>query len=80
VDSPLVIHDEVYNRNIHIEHTGSATAVVWNPWVELSRQSKDLENDSYQHFICVETANAADDIITVAADETCTLGVEYHIQ
>lgn len=80
VDSSLVIHDEVYNRNILIEHTGSATAVVWNPWVEISEQSQDLKNDSYQHFICVETANAADDIITIAADETHTLGVEYHIQ
>ena len=80
VDSSLVIHDEVYNRNIHIEHTGSATAVVWNPWVEISEQSQDLEDDSYQHFICVEIANAADDIITVAPDETYTLGVEYQIQ
>lgn len=80
VDSPLVIHDAVYNRNIHIEHTGSATAVVWNPWMEISEQSQDLENDSYQHFICVETANAADNIITVESDESYTLGVEYHIQ
>jgi glucose-6-phosphate 1-epimerase len=80
VDSPLVIHDEAYNRNILIEHTGSATAVVWNPWVDISRQSQDLEDDSYQHFICVETANAAENIITIAPDETYTLGVVYHIQ
>ena len=80
VDLPLVIHDAAFNRRIHIEHTGSATAVVWNPWVKISEKSQDLEDDSYQHFICVETANAADNIITVAPNDTCTLGVKYHIQ
>ncbi len=80
VDSPLVIRDAAFNRNIHIEHTGSATAVVWNPWVDISEQSQDLEDDSYQHFICVETANAAENIITVAVGDTYTLGVEYRIQ
>lgn len=80
VDLPLVIHDAAFNRRIHIGHTGSATAVVWNPWVKISEQSQDLEDDSYQHFICVETANAADNIITVAPNDTCTLGVKYHIQ
>ena len=79
VDSPLVIRDAAYNRDIRIEHTGSATAVVWNPWLDISRQSQDLEDESYQHFICVETANAADDIITVAPGDTWTLSVEYCI-
>ena len=80
VDLPLVIHDAAFNRRIHVEHTGSATAVVWNPWVKISEQSQDLEDDSYQHFICVETANAADNIITIEPGESYTLGVDYHIR
>jgi glucose-6-phosphate 1-epimerase len=78
--TPLEIHDKEYHRNIRITCTGSATAVVWNPWKEISRQSQDLEDDSYRYFICVETANAADNIVTVAAGDAYSLGVKYEIE
>lgn len=79
VDKPLSITDKSWNRQIHITHSGSATTVVWNPWIAISRNSKDLEDNDYQRFICVETANAADNVITVKPNETYTLGVEYCI-
>ena len=79
VDAPLVIHDAGFSRDIRIETTGSSTAVVWNPWQEISKQSSDLEDDSYQHFICVETANAANDVVTVNSDETYTIGARYSV-
>lgn len=80
VDKPLCIHDEVLNRKILIAHTGSATAVVWNPWIDISRDSGDLEDDDYTRFICVETANAADDIVTIAPEEKYKIRVSYQIQ
>ena len=80
VDTPLVIHDAAWNRQIHIAHSGSATAVVWNPWIDISRNSQDLEDDDYQRFICVETANAADDVVTIMPGDAYTLTASYYIE
>ena len=80
VDKPLVIHDAAWHRQIHIAHSGSTTTVVWNPWMAIARTSQDLEDDDYQRFICVETANAADEIVTIAPDQSYTLSASYHIE
>ena len=62
---------------IHSGH--NKTAVVWNPWKELCEQSADLKPDDYKRFVCVETANAADDVITIMPGDIFTLGVAYSI-
>ena len=79
VDKPLAIKDKALNRTIHIHYSGSSTCVVWNPWQDISRASNDLEDNDYQRFICVETANAADEIIEIQPGKTYQLGVEYTI-
>ena len=79
VDKPLLIDDKIWNRHIHITHSGSATSVIWNPWVDVSHNSKDLQDDDYQQFICVETANAAEDIVSVAPGDAYKLSVKYRI-
>lgn len=79
-DNEIVIDDPGFNRKIHINNTGSTTTVVWNPWVDISRSSADLKDDDYLRFICVETANAADEIITVTAGAQYTMGVSYRIE
>jgi glucose-6-phosphate 1-epimerase len=38
-----------------------------------------MDNDAYQRFICVETANAADDSIELAPGEAHTLTAQYQI-
>ncbi|MBZ9610938.1 D-hexose-6-phosphate mutarotase [Rheinheimera maricola] len=42
--------------DIAIRQSGHDAAVVWNPWRDKSRQAADLADDSYQQFVCVETA------------------------
>ena len=79
VPSELTVVDQTLNRRIRITSTGNQTAVVWNPWAELSAQSGDLTDDAYQRFICVETTNAADDIVTVPAQGEFRLAVTYEI-
>lgn len=51
----------------------SATAVVWNPWQQLCAQSADLNDTDYQRFVCVETANAATDVIKLKPGESFSL-------
>ncbi|MEM6518178.1 MAG: D-hexose-6-phosphate mutarotase [Cyanobacteria bacterium P01_C01_bin.70] len=79
VPSELTIQDDALDRQIRITSTGSQTAVVWNPWIEVSAKSGDLTDDAYQHFICVETTNAADDVVTVPAREEYRLAAIYDL-
>ncbi len=74
VKPELVIDDAALGRRIRISTAGSHTAIVWNPWKAISIEMADLADQSYQHFICVEAANAADEVIEVLP------GAEYQMQ
>ncbi len=76
----LIIEDAALGRRISITSTGSHTAVVWNPWVDISAKMGDLRDDDYQRFVCVETANAAMDTIEVKAGGEYRLGADYHVE
>lgn len=80
IDKPVLIEDKAWRRRIHISHTGSTTCVVWNPWIDISRRSQDLQDDDYQHFVCVETANAAGDVIMILPGNSHTLSARYKIE
>ena len=80
VKPELAIEDAALGRRILIRSSGSRTAVVWNPWAEISASMGDLKADDYNHFVCVETANAADDIIEVNPGEAHRMTVDYHIE
>jgi glucose-6-phosphate 1-epimerase len=62
-----VVDDRALGRRLVVDKTGSATTVVWNPWVTKTRDIGDFDPDDWRTMICVETANAADDAVTLAA-------------
>jgi glucose-6-phosphate 1-epimerase len=74
VPAQLTINDASLNRKIQIDATGSKTAIVWNPWSEICVKMADLDDQAYQRFVCVETANAADEVIEVPAGGEYRLG------
>jgi glucose-6-phosphate 1-epimerase len=80
VSHELIIDDAALDRRIRIASRGSRTAVVWNPWEKISAEMGDLEDDDYQHFVCVETANADLDVAEVAPDGEVRLGASYRIE
>ncbi|MBL0943223.1 MAG: D-hexose-6-phosphate mutarotase [Hydrogenophaga sp.] len=49
-----------------LDSEGSRSAVVWNPGAELAAGMADLGPDEHSRFVCVETANAGDDVVTLA--------------
>jgi len=79
VPNDLKITQKKSVKKVSIQSRHNKTAVVWNPWKELCEQSADLKPDDYKRFICVETANAADDVITVMPGDVFSLGVTYSI-
>jgi glucose-6-phosphate 1-epimerase len=61
-----VVGDPALNRRLVVDKSGSASTVVWNPGATKAAGIADLEPDGWRRMVCVETANAADDAITLA--------------
>lgn len=79
VPSALAVEDPTLDRRIEITASGSQTAVVWNPWVDNSIKMADLKDDDYQKFVCVETANAANEVIEIQPGTAYSLSADYRI-
>jgi len=75
-DSYRII-DPVMGRSIDIRAEGSASVVVWNPWIETAAKMGDLGEDGYLHMLCVETTNAATDTVQLAAGATHVMVASY---
>lgn len=60
-----IVHDSALQRRIHIEKRGSASTVVWNPWIDKSLKLGDMGNEGYRNMLCIEAANALDDTVTI---------------
>jgi len=68
-DSPAacVVEDPVLKRRLRVDKRGSATTVVWNPWIQRARALPDLGDDEWRTMVCVETANVGENAITLEA-------------
>lgn len=69
-----VIDDADQQRRITVTKTGSHSTVVWNPWAEREKAMGDMAAGGYQRMVCVETANAGTQVITVAPGDSHALG------
>ncbi|MCK5335914.1 MAG: D-hexose-6-phosphate mutarotase [Gammaproteobacteria bacterium] len=67
-------------RKIIIKKQGSESTVVWNPWKEVAEKMGDLGECGYLEMLCVESANAADDVREVQAGASHKLLVKYEIE
>jgi len=70
---PCTVNDEGLGRQVVITKRGSRSTVVWNPWIDKARRMPDFGDDEYPQMLCVETANAAQDVLTLPAGEEHTL-------
>jgi glucose-6-phosphate 1-epimerase len=74
----VTIEDPEWARSIVVTKAGSATTVVWNPWIENAKTMADLGDDEWTEMVCVETANAMDDALTMSpgAEHTMSAAIE----
>jgi len=77
----VVIKDPGMEREIRIEKLGSHSTIVWNPWIEKCLNMGDFgSDDGYLGMVCVESANAAEDVVQLAPGETHRLWVRYTVE
>jgi len=77
--SDCLIVDRMYGRSIKIEKTGSQSTVIWNPGLDTASKMDDLGPIAWQKMVCVESANALDNQITLKPGDQHTLAVRYSV-
>ncbi|HOZ67565.1 MAG TPA: D-hexose-6-phosphate mutarotase [Burkholderiaceae bacterium] len=82
--SACVIEDATLKRHIHINKIGSQSTVVWNPWQDKADKMGDMGAGSkgqsgWREMLCVESANALENAVAIAAGKSHTLAVEYSV-
>jgi glucose-6-phosphate 1-epimerase len=76
--SGCVIEDPGFNRSIRIAKTGSNSTVIWTPWEEKAHELSDIgPGDGWFQMICVESANAMENMVFISPNQTHELAVEY---
>lgn len=69
-ESTVVIRDPVLGRRITVAKRGSRSTVVWNPWITKSAAMPDFGDHEWPGMVCIETANVADDRLTIIPGAT----------
>jgi D-hexose-6-phosphate mutarotase len=81
-ESECVIEDPDLKRRIRIGKTGSRSTVVWTPWQEKADKMADFgpgraNQGGWREMVCVESANALDNVVSVPAGGSHTMSVVY---
>ena len=79
-DATCVLEDRGWGRKIRIAKRGSDATVVWNPWIAKAKAMPDFGDDEWPAMVCVETAAANENRLTLAARSTHTLEATYSIE
>jgi D-hexose-6-phosphate mutarotase len=69
-----VIEDPQLQRRIRIAKKNSHSTIVWNPWIDKAAKMGDFGPDGYLGMVCVESANADVDVVSIPP------GGEHHLQ
>jgi len=77
--------DALLARRIEISKSGSHSTVVWNPWSQKAGRFADLGSaesgqGSWRQMVCIESANALDNALSVAPGQSHRIAVQYRVQ
>lgn len=71
--APVSLKDPGVDRKLTVSKSGSDSTVTWNPGAHLAARLPDLGDDAWRRFVCVETANVAENAITLAPCQIHTM-------
>jgi len=61
------------DAKVELQQEGSDSLVVWNPWIEKSKQMSDMTENGYRSMVCLETSNVREDSKVLKPTESHTL-------
>jgi D-hexose-6-phosphate mutarotase len=84
-ESECVIDDWELRRSIRIAKAGSRSTVVWTPWLEKAEKMGDFgpgrsNQGGWREMVCVESANALGNVVSVPAGGSHTMSVVYSVE
>lgn len=80
VPGDCLIEDSGLGRRIRIASENARSVVVWNPWTEKADKMGDFGPDGHKGMVCLETANALENIVSVAPGETHRMAAIYSVE
>lgn len=75
-----VIEDSQLGRRIRVATSGSQSTVVWTPWQEKADKMGDFGAGGWRSMVCVESANALENVVSVAGHGSHCMSVEYSLE
>jgi glucose-6-phosphate 1-epimerase len=79
-EDDCVLDDPAWGRRIVVRKENSRSTVVWNPWVDKSGRMEDFGDEEWPGMVCIETANAADNAVTLEPGQTWPMSVGISVE
>lgn len=76
-EAACVIEDFSLERRISIQKEGSLSTAVWTPWATTAAKMDDLGANGWRDMVCVESANALANSVTVGAGAGHRMSATY---
>lgn len=71
-----VLDDPLLSRRIYIRKQSSSSSVVWNPGPEIVKGFKDIPEEAWPSFLCIESGNVFENVVVLAPGEKHELSLE----
>jgi glucose-6-phosphate 1-epimerase len=75
-----VLDGPTLERRLLVDKEGSHSTVLWNPGRETARNITDLGEGEWRSMVCVETANAADNVVRLGAGQSHLMRASMSVQ
>jgi glucose-6-phosphate 1-epimerase len=79
-DADCTLTDPQLSRRIVVSKRGSQTTVVWNPWTKKAAAMPDFGDDEWPQMLCIETANALSNAVTLQPGESHTMTARIEVR
>lgn len=79
-ESAVTLVDPVLKRRLKVSKLNSATTVVWNPAAGLAAKLPDLGDEEWHDFCCIETANVAENAVTLPPREMRSMAMQLEVE
>lgn len=75
VDKTTFLRDK--DKKVQITTQGSASTVIWNPWIDKCSIMSSMSANDYKEFVCIESANAYEDFKRLKPNDSYTLKATF---